>query len=251
VRDGGVDPHEIAAAIDEDTAIASVTHGYYQNGALLDPRPTVEAARRLGALTFVDAYQTLGALPVDVKEMGVDALASGNMKFLMGVPGIAFLYVRREVAERLEPAVTGWFGRSEPFAFQPRNVDWAPGARRFDTGTPPVLAAYVARAGMELLEDVGLDAIGRWNRVLSERLSEGGLERGFDLMSPRDPGARTPTTAFRVADSHRVEHRMMERGVIPSARGPAIRLAPHYYSTLDDVDRALDTLASVLSGESA
>lgn len=249
VREGAVDEEALTALVDERTAAVQVAHGYYQTGALLDLERAGAVARDHGAIFLVDAYQTLGAVSVDVKADGIDVLASGNLKFLMGTPGIAFLYVRGEVAERLEPTVTGWFGRSEPFAFEARRLDWAVGARRFDTGTPPVLPAYVARAGMELLLDPGPTAVERWNRHLARRLVEGGLERGLELLGPRDPARRAPTTAFAVGpdvDSHAVERLMRERGVLPSARGPAIRLAPHFYTTEEEVEHALDVLVEVL-----
>lgn len=248
-RDAGrVGEDAVAAALDGDVLLLSAAHGYYQTGATLDLETVVAAARAAGVLTYVDAYQSLGTRPLDVRETGVDMLASGALKFLLGTAGIAFLYVRRELAERLEPAVTGWFGRPDPFAFDPlkgRPLDWADGARRFDGGTPPVLPAYIARAGMELLLDAGLDAVGARTRHLAERLIEGGRDRGLELMGPADPARRTPTVAFRVDDAHAVETAMRDRGVLPSARGPAIRLAPHYHSTEEDVERALDVLAEV------
>jgi selenocysteine lyase/cysteine desulfurase len=248
-EEGRVREDSLASALDDDVLLLSASHGYYQTGALLDLDQIVPAARDAGVITYVDAYQSLGTHPFDVKEKGVDMLASGNLKFLMGIPGIAFLYVRRELAAELEPAVTGWFGRADPFLFDPfrdRPLDWADGARRFDGGTPPVLPAYVARAGMELLLDVGLDAVGAWTRALAGRLIEGGRDRRLALMGPADPARRTPTVAFRVDDAHAVEDAMRRRGVIASARGPAIRLAPHVHSSVEDVDRALDVLAEVL-----
>lgn len=247
---GRVPEEAVEEALDEDVLLLSAAHGYFQTGALLDLDAVVASARDAGVLTYVDAYQSLGTRPLDVKRVGIDMLASGNLKFLLGTPGIAFLYVRGDLAERLEPAVTGWFGRADPFAFEPPRdgpLDWAPGTRRFDGGTPPVLPAYVARAGMDLLLDAGLEAVGEWTRALAGRLIDGGRERGLELMGPADPSGRTPTVAFRVADSHRVEVAMRRRGVLPSARGPAIRLAPHYHSTMDDVERALDALVEVLA----
>ncbi len=247
VRDGALDLEDFHAHVNDRTLLLSATHGYYQTGFKLELEPVVALAREHGALSFVDAYQTLGTHALDVRALDVDFLAAGNLKFLMGVPGIAFLYVRPGLAERLEPAVTGWFGRANPFAFALTSLDWAPGARRFDTGTPPVPSAYIARAGMEIINDVGSARIQEWTETLSQRLVEGGIERGLELLGPNHAARRTPTATFRCADSHRVETLMRERGVLPSARGEAIRLAPHFYSSLDDVDRALDVLADVLT----
>jgi selenocysteine lyase/cysteine desulfurase len=194
---------------------------------------------------FTDAYQALGTMPVDVRESGVDFLASGNLKYLMGVPGIAFLYVRPGLAETLQPSVTGWFGRANPFAFDMKHLDWCAGARRFDSGTPPVMNAYIARAGMEMVSSIGVDRIRAWHEVLSQRLRDGGRERGLTQHGTTDTSRKTANTAFVVRDSHAIENAMRERGVLPSARGPVIRIAPHFYNTIDDIDTALDLLAEL------
>jgi len=245
---GGTIPTEgYSSALNEETLLVSACHGYYQSGFKQDLVSVAAAAREVGALIYVDAYQTLGTEPIDARELDVDFLASGALKFLMGIPGIAFLYVKPSVAETLEPTVTGWFGRSDPFSFNPRDLSWAQGGRRFETGTPPVLEAYVARAAMEVLQEVGLERIGAWTRELSRALMAGGEARGFRILGTRDPARKTPTTAFLVpGDSRDVEARMRTRGILASARGPAIRLAPHFYSTLNDVEVALDALAEAL-----
>jgi len=245
VRDGTIDPAAYDALVDERTALVSACHGYYVNGFLQDPARIATLAREAGALSFLDAYQTLGAVPVDVRALGVDFLASGNLKFLMGIPGIAFLYVRPEIVGSLHPSVTGWFGRANPFAFDAKSLDWSPTASRFDSGTPPVINAYAARAGMEIINAIGPAKIRAWHEMLGKRLIEGGRSRGLTLHGPDDVGRKTATTAFVVRDSHAVESAMRARGVLPSARGDVIRLAPHFYSTLDDVDRALDLLSEL------
>ena len=203
-------------------------------------------AHGAGALLFVDPYQTLGTHPIDVQSLDLDFLASGNLKYLMGAPGIAFLYVKKAVADQLSPTVTGWFGQRDPFSFEVDNLDFAPGARRFDAGTPPVMNAYVARAGMQIINEIGPAAIRSWTEHLSERLIEGARAHGIERIGPDDPTQKTPSTAFLCpGDSHEAEDRLRERGVIASARGPVVRLAPHFFSTEDDVDTALAALASV------
>lgn len=247
VRGGATEPADYAQLIDDDTALVSVTHGYFLNGFRQDVAAVARAAHARGALVFVDAYQTVGTGLIDVRAMDVDFLAAGTLKYAMGTPGMAFLYVRRELISRLEPTVTGWFGRANPFAFDPRTLDWSPAATRFEAGTPAIFSAYVSRAGMQLLLDTGLAAIGEWNEVLGRRLADGGRARGLTLHGPGASRPRSPTTAFVVpGDAHAIEQRLRRRGVIASARGPVIRLAPHFYSTLDDCDRALDALVAEL-----
>lgn len=246
VHDGAIDPAAYDALLDDETALVSACHGYYRNGFTQDIADIAARAHAHGALLYVDAYQTLGTMPVDVKASGVDFLASGCLKFLMGVPGVAFLYVRRGLIESLRPTVTGWFGRADPFAFEVKQLDWSASASRFDTGTPPVMNVYIARAGIDIVTKLGVDAIRAWHEVLARRLIDGGRARGLSLDGTDDVSRKTATTAFAVRDSHAVEAAMRAIGVLPSARGPVIRLAPHYYTTIADVDTALDALASVV-----
>lgn len=245
VRDGTIDPAAYDAVIDERTALVSSCHGYFMNGFVQDVARIASRARDAGARSFVDAYQTLGTMPIDVRALGVDFLAAGNLKFLMGIPGIAFLYVRPEIVSALVPTVTGWFGRTDPFAFDAKALDWSPTASRFDTGTPPLINAYVARAGMAIINDLGPASIRSWLEILARRLIDGGRARGLTLHGTDDISRKTSTTAFIVRDSHAVEAAMRARGVLPAARGSVIRLAPHFYNTIEDVDRALDLLAEV------
>jgi selenocysteine lyase/cysteine desulfurase len=247
VRDGRVALESYDSVVDDHTAIVSACHGYYLDGYVQDVRALAERVHAKGALLYVDAYQTLGTMPIDVKAIGADFLASGNLKFLMGVPGIAFLYVRRELIGTLIPSVTGWFGRANPFALQVRELDWSPTASRFDSGTPPIINAFIARSGMGIINEIGTADIRAWLEVLGQRLIDGGRARGLTILGPTDMSRKTSTTAFVVNDSHAVEMAMRERGVLPSARGPVIRLAPHFYNTIEDVDTALDTLAAVIA----
>jgi selenocysteine lyase/cysteine desulfurase len=251
LHDGVIDTHDYDSRIDDTTAVVAACHGFYVNGFVQDINSIVARAHAAGALVFVDAYQTLGAHPVDVTATGVDFLASGNLKYLMGIPGIAFLYVRPDLTERLHPTTTGWFGRSDPFAFDAKVLDWSTNASRFDTGTPPLINAYVARAGMELISSIGVANIRAWHQVLAQRLRDGGRERGLRLHGTGDLSRKTANSAFVVNDAHAVERAMRARGVLPSARGQVIRLAPHFFNSIADVDTALDLLAELTRAERA
>ena len=248
VRDGAVHLEDYERHIDDQTLVVSACRGYYQTGFKQDIPAIAELAHAQGALLFVDAYQTMGSEAFDAPSSGADFVTSGNLKFLMGMPGIAFLWVNPDVVSKFEPSITGWFGRTNPYAFDARHLDWAGGARRFDLGTPPILEAYVAAAGMAWLRELGLHAIESWNAELGRRCIEGALERGLVVLGPHDPGRRAPTTAIACDDAHAVEATLRDQRIIASARGPAIRLAPHFYNTFDDVDRALDATATAIRG---
>ena len=234
--------------IDERTNLVSVTHASYLTGAKQDVAAIAADARRHGALVFTDVYQTIGTCPIDVRALDVDFLAAGCLKYLLGTAGIAFLYVRRSIIERLVPTVTGWFGRREPFAFDARRLDWAESAARFDTGTPPLINAAIARAGLDLIETAGPAAIDRRIQALSARTRDQAMARGLVVLSPADPAAKSPTTAIAAGDRAGViEGRLRDRRILVSARGPVIRVAPHFFTTDLEIDQAIAALAEEIA----
>jgi selenocysteine lyase/cysteine desulfurase len=231
----------IAGAIDDRTALVSVSHACFYDGQRVDIAATGREARKHGALQFVDAYQSAGAIAIDVRAQEVDMLAAGAQKYLLGIPGIAFLYVRPALAQRLTPTVTGWFGRVNPFAFDPAGLDFAAGAARFNTGTPPMMCASVA-----LLNEIGVPAIEDYLGQLSAVALEEAARLGLTVASPLDPAAKGANTAIRVPDAAQVEARMLEAGYVVSARNDVIRIAPHFYNTAEDVTGALRALAGLI-----
>jgi selenocysteine lyase/cysteine desulfurase len=246
VRDGGIHLEEYSNRVDERTVLVSATHVYYQNGFKQDVKRIAEIAHAAGSLVLVDAYQSLGTCRVDVGALDIDILVGGSLKYLLGLPGIAFLYVKESLLERFEPALTGWFGRVDPFAFDARTLDYARDARRFETGTPPVFAAIAARAGMEIIEQAGLHRIGRRIDELSTYSLATADRLGLEYVGPRDVQHKGATTAIKVPDSHRVEQLLKDRGVVASARGDVIRIAPHFFTTGADLDRAFGELNRII-----
>ncbi len=226
----------------KQTGLVSVHHVGYYNGSKQDLNALADFAHQHGALLFVDAYQSMGTSVIDVRRTPVDMLVSGNLKYLLGLPGIAFLYVRKSVAEQLQPAMTGWFARKNPFYFDATHMDYGDSAQRFNTGTPPVLAAFAARGGMDMILQVGLERISARIDELSAHAIAGVNLRGLELASPDDVSRKGANTAIRVPDSHDLEVFLMQRNIIASARGDVIRLAPHFFSTEVDLDKALDAI---------
>ena len=247
VRDGALKLEDYESKIDGRTLITSATHIYYRNGFKQNVARIAEIAHSAGSLLLVDAYQSLGTCRVDVRELDADMLVGGALKYLLGIPGIAFIYVKEELIERLEPALTGWFGRREPFAFDATQLDYASGATRFETGTPPIFAAVAAQAGISLIREVGVDRIERRIEELSRHTIEAARLRDLDYAGPADVSQKGATTAIRVSDPHRVEAELKERRVVASARGDVIRIAPHFFTTTSDLDRGLDELRSLVN----
>lgn len=247
LRDAMIPEEGYVSLMADRTQLVCACHAYYQNGFKQDVGAIARRTHEYGALIFVDAYQTVGLHPVDVRAIDVDSLTSGAHKFLMGIAGIAFLYVRRELIDRLEPAFTGWFGRKDIFAFDPKRLDWAPTANRFDMATPPVVNTYVARAGIRLIREIGSAAIREWTNPLSARLTDGGLARGLEIFGTTDVSCKTSTTAFVCpGNADIIERRLLERRIHAAARGRVIRLAPHYYHSIEGIDTGLGALTNLL-----
>lgn len=243
----GIQPGEYRRRVDRNTLITSICDVYYYNGFKQDIEAVIPIIHEQGSLVFLDAYQGIGTHPIDVKALDVDFLAAGNLKYLLGVPGVAFLYVKPGLVPHLRPAMTGWFGQRNPFAFDVHNLEYAPDARRFDNGTPPVLTAYIARAGMRMINEVGVERIQEWTEQLSARCIEGAAARGLEVASPLDVRKKSPTTAIRVpGSSPDVELALRERQVIASARSDVVRIAPHFFTRLEDIDYVLDQFVHVL-----
>lgn len=233
-------------ALDQETALVSVPHVCYAHGALLDVRAVAEAAHAQGVLVLTDAYQSLGAVPIDVNASGVDFLVSGALKYVCGTAGIAFLYVNPALIARLEPSVTGWFGRTNPYAFETTRLDYAPGASRFDLGTPPIINAYTARAGMELILRTGVERI--WEQItsLSTLVYELAPQLGLRVFGPQQGTPKGATTALDAGSperAHWLEEELRQRGVIVSARGRAVRLAPHGFTRAEELEQALQIIS--------
>lgn len=239
----GITLADYERVVDEHTRLVSVSQVAYGNGYRQDVAAIARLAHAHGALLFVDAYQSVGAQQIDVVRDDVDVLVCGAQKFLLGCPGIAFMYVRRELADTLQPANTGWFGRVNPFAFDIRTLDYADGARRFDTGTPPYINAAAAQAGMALLNSLDMAQVEAHLAHLSVVALAAARDHGLHIASPLDPMRKGASTALFVDDAAVVEQKMAGDGFIVSARGPVIRVAPHFYNTEHDVVSAMAALA--------
>lgn len=247
VRNHQIDEIDYEHLVDERTLLTSICDVYYYNGFKQDLDAIIPKIHERGSLVYVDAYQGVGTHPIDVKALNIDMLCAGNLKYLLGVPGVAFLYVRKDLIPQLEPMCTGWFGQENPFSFDIHNLTYAKDARRFENGTPPIITAVLARAGMEIINAVGVEKIQAWTDMLSRYCIEGLQARDLKSVSPVDIKFKAPTTAIQVsAHSHEIENRMKAKGVIASARGDVIRIAPHFFTKKEEIDIALDALVGAL-----
>ena len=244
------DAEGVVEAIDERTLLVPVTHVLYKTGEIQDVEAIVAKAHEEGALVVLDAYQSVGTVPLDVTALGVDFAVGGSVKWLCGGPGAAWLYVRPDLAATLEPALTGWQAHARPFAFEAEQ-DYAEGAARFLTGTPNVPALYAATAGYDVVEEVGVERIRKRSQEQTALLAELLDEAGFPAGGPHQPERRGGTVVVRVPGSKRVNRELAERGVICDWRPDVgLRLGPHFFNTDDELRFAVEQIVE-LAGQTA
>src|SRR6266576_509213 len=234
----------IARAVDDRTALVATSHVYFTSGAIQDIKRVADAARQCGALSLVDAYQSVGQVPVDVKAAGVDFLTAGGLKWLLGGPGIVLLYVRDEVARRLAPGIAGWFGHKNQFAFDPRALELHDDARRFELGTPALAAVYAQLGGLDYIDEIGVPAIRRVTSALTEDLVARAREYGFRPKVASRPEQRSAIVLLPAADPAGGVRHLAAGGIIADARPGHVRLSPFFYNVQDDHVSALERLAT-------
>ena len=240
------DDRAIVDAIDERTLLVPISHVLFKNGEIQDVEPIVRRAHEVGAYVVLDAYQSAGVVPFDLTELDVDFATGGSVKWLCGGPGAGWLYVRPDLAERLEPTFVGWQGHARPFAFEPE-LEYATGSARFLTGTPNVPALYAATAGYDVIEEVGVDRIRERSLVLTQLLIDLLEAAGFEIGSPREPRRRGGTVLVRTPDDAAVHRELGERGIICDFRPDAgIRLGPHFYNSEEELRFTVEQLTEIV-----
>jgi selenocysteine lyase/cysteine desulfurase len=237
-----VEPEELLDAIDDETRIVSITHVSFRTGRMIDPRPIAERAHEMGALVLLDAYQSAGSVPLDVTELGVDFLAAGALKYLLGSAGLAFLYAAPGVVERVWPTATGWFADEDVFAMDIHDYSPARTARRFESGTPPVPSIYAGVAGIGLMREIGVEETREHVLGLTELLMDGVDELGGRVVTPREPERRGALVCIKSTDEHALVAAMAEEGIVTSSRDGNLRISPHAYNTEDEIRTVLAAL---------
>ena len=248
--DGVTVPVErIVELIDERTTLVSLDLVLFRSAAIVDVKPAIEKAHKVGAKVVLDCYQATGAIPIDVAALDCDFLMGGSVKWLCGGPGAGYLYVKPSLIPELQPRANGWWSDKDPFAFHTGPIEYAPDIHRFMAGSPGVPALYAARAGYEIVNEVGIAAI----REKSLRLTELAIgladEQKLTVNSPRKASERGGTVCIDFEGSEAAHHVLIERGYIVDWRpGCGIRLSPHFYNSEEEVRGALAELARIRRG---
>ena len=242
-EDGTLPYEAFDRAIDEDTQLVSITHVCYRNGAMLDVEPIVRLAHERGAMVLLDAYQSAGSVPLDVRALGVEFLAAGSLKYLLGSAGLAWLYARRDAIERIRPTATGWFADEDIFAMDVSDYSPASDARRFQYGTPPVPSIYAGIAGIELMEEIGVEDTRAHVEELNRRLIDGLDDLRATVVTPRKRRRRGALVCVRSRDVGALVAALRREGIVTSSRAENLRISAHAYNSVEDVDVVLESLA--------
>ncbi len=246
----GIETERLLAAIDERTRLVAISHVLFRSAFIVDVHRVCARARQMGALVALDAFHSVGVMPVDVEGIGAHFLAGGVLKWLCGGPGGCFLYTAPEVRDTFAPGITGWQAHARPFAFEPE-MEYAEGAMRWLGGTPVIPALYAAIEGPRLLRRAGMERVRAKSMWQTAQLVARADERGYRVNAPRDPARRGGTVAVDMPHAYEVAQVLLEQDILIDYRPEAgIRIAPHFYTADDEVERAVEAIDQALSSGS-
>ena len=246
----GIETQALIEAIDERTRLVAISHVLFRSAHIVEVEAVCRRAREAGALVMLDAFHSVGVMPVNVRAIGAHFLTGGVLKWLCGGPGGCFLYVSPEVRDALLPGITGWQSDARPFAFELEHQPTI-GPFRWLTGTPVVPALYAATEGPRIVREAGVDAIRAKSRRQTARLIELADARGYAVHAPRDPDRRGGTVAFSVPNAYEVSQALLAQEILVDYRPDAgIRIAPHFYTTDEELEAAVGTIDSILESGS-
>jgi len=245
-----IDTQRLLDAIDERTRLVAISHVLFRSAYIMDAKAICRRAHDVGALVSLDAFHAVGVIPVDVKELDVDFLSGGVLKWLCGGPGGSFLYVAPEVSRMLTPSFTGWQAHERPFGFEPE-MHYAGEAWRWLNGTPPIPALFAAIEGPRIVRRAGMERIREKSIRQTSRLIELADARGYKVTAPRDDAHRGGTVAFDVPHSYGVAQALLAENVIVDFRPNAgIRIAPHFYTSDRELEQAVESIDEILRTDS-
>ncbi len=233
------------AAIDGNTALVVTSHVYFTSGAIQDVKGLARIAHDKGALLFIDAYQGTGQIPTDVDELGMDFYTSGSLKWLLGGPGMAFLYVSSRVGD-LAPTITGWWGMKNLFDFDVSSLVWRQEAASYEMGTPSMAAAYAALGGLSIIEEIGVEKIRERDIALTEDLIARAHEAGFTTRAASKVEERTPIVLLNFAEPKPIVAALAQRGIITDYRPGAVRVSPYFYNMVGENAIVIEALKEIM-----
>lgn len=237
-----VDLQRFRDVVDERTAFVATSHVFYATGAIQDIAALSGIAHEKGALLLVDGYQSVGQLPVDLSPGHVDIFLGGPLKWLLGGPGLCYVYVRSDLIDRLTPKATGWFAAQNQFGFDIHEFDYKDDARRFELGTPALHMVHCALGGQEIIDEVGLPAIRDRNQFLAEMVIDIAQRDGLKLRGAPTREQRSAIVMVAMNDPAGAVQYLADRGIIIDHRPGHVRISPHFYNLESEIELVMDEL---------
>jgi selenocysteine lyase/cysteine desulfurase len=232
--------------LDERTGLVATSRVFFTSGYIQDVGKLARAAHERGAYLVVDDYQGTGQIPIDVHALELDFLVTGTLKWLMGGPGVAFIYVREDLIPKLRPTVAGWFGSRDQFAFRTTALEYRDDAARLEAGTPPMAAVFAASAALDLVLEVGVARIRERTRFLADDLIRRALAKGWTIRSPLDGAMRSSIVMLEFERPNELVKGLTERGIITDYRPGMVRLSPNFYNTVEENEQVIAALDDLL-----
>ena len=243
-----VDLEELLDAIDDETLLVPVSHVLFRSAFIQDAQAIAQKCQKVGAILILDVYQSAGVVPIELEKWGVDFAVGGNLKWLCGGPGTAFIYVKPEIAKILKPRLTGWIADTRPFDFVVNDHVYDEGAFRFMNGTPNIPGLYSAIPGLKIINEIGVSEIRNSSRRQTFIMMQMAAERGWKTTAPQNPDERGGTVAFDLPNAYEIGLELLDRGIMIDYRPKAgIRVSPHFYNTDEEIQRFFDETEDIIS----
>ena len=239
-------PELFEREVDDKTVLVATSRVFYTSGYIQDIRAVADIAHKHGAYMLVDDYQGTGQIPINVNAMDVDFLVTGTLKWLMGGPGLAFVYIREGLISQLQPTIAGWFGHSEQFQFKTREFDFRPDATRVEMGTPAVAAIYAANGGLDIVQEISVEQICERTRYLTNDLIAQAREHGWKVRAPLEPEQRSSIVMLEIEQPEEVVKALVARNIITDSRPGLLRASPYFYNTIEENALVIGAIAEIL-----
>jgi len=239
-------PELFEREVDDKTALVATSRVFYTSGYIQDIRSVADIAHKHGAYMLVDDYQGTGQIPINVNAVDVDFLVTGTLKWLMGGPGLAFVYIREGLISQLRPIIAGWFGHREQFQFKTREFDFRPEATRVEMGTPAVAAIYAANGGLDIVQEISVEQICERTRYLTNDLIAQAREHGWKVRAPLEPEQRSSIVMLEIEQPEEVVKALVARNIISDSRPGLLRVSPYFYNSIEENALVIDAIAEII-----
>lgn len=244
-----VPPALFSAAVDDSTALVATSRVCYTSGYIQDIRAVADIAHKHGAYILVDDYQGTGQIPLNVVAQDIDVLVTGTLKWLMGGPGLSFVYIREGLISSLEPTIAGWFGHKDQFQFDPRAFTFRSDAARIEMGTPSMPTIYAANGGLDIVQEISVESICERTRYLTNDLIARAREHGWSVRAPGEPECRSSIVMLELDQPQEIVKQLIARNIITDSRPGLLRISPYFYNTIEENAVVIDAIAEILQGK--